>query len=289
MAALATKIRFPVLTDLRIGNAPVRIDEVYPVNLPDLFADEELVITGRYRGAGRGPLSINGRRGGSAETFSPNVEFEDHELDNDYIPKIWASRKVGFLAQRLKLRGRDQETLDQLRETALRYGILSEYTSYLVQEPMEQPLAGRIAGRGAVQSPPPAASVGQSAVEASALQKLRREANTANAVDAASEALADESRVRNENTRTVGGRVFRNQKGTWTDTNKPRSTAMLTIKPFTPAYFALLRALPELESYWKVFTNVQISGRNLSVKLAPDGVSQLSAQEIANAVKEFRN
>lgn len=295
LSVLAAKIRFPVLTDLRLGGMPVRIEEVYPVDLPDLFAQEELVIVGRYRGAGRGPIAVSGRRGGRNETFSANASFAEHELDNDYIPKVWASRKVGYLTQRLKLRGNDRETLDQLRETALRYGILSEYTSYLVQEPMDRPLAGAATGRGAnrqapMSSPPPAssvASVGEAAVQSAVVMRKQREARTAMEADAVGAEMAANST--NANVRMIAGRTFHNVNGTWTDTNGAGSAKLLTVKPFSNAYFALLRALPELEPYWKAFTAVQVSGRNLSVSLAPNGAAELSARQIADAVKEFRN
>lgn len=277
LATLAAKIRFPVLTDLKIGNAPVRIEEVYPVDLPDLFADEELTIVGRYRGAGRGGISIGGRRGGRGETFSTTATFADHELDNDYIPKIWAARKVGYLTQRMRLHGHDRETVEQIKETALRYGILSEFTSYLVQEPMEQRLAAA-----------PAASTGQVAVEAAVAARRQREVRTANDVDALYEARAEAGRGTSSNTRTVGGRVFRNVQGSWIDQSRA-AAKIVTVKPFSKAYFALLRALPEIEVYWKVFTDVQVHGRNLSVKLAPNGASQLTAAQIADVVKAFRN
>ena len=292
VAALATKIRFPVLADLRIANTPVRIEEVYPVELPDLFADEELVIVGRYRGAGRGNVRVTGTRAGRAESFGTTAVFEDHQLDNDYIPKIWAARKVGFLSQRLRLRGQDQETLQELRETALRYGVLSEYTSYLVQEPLDQ-LASQQVGRIAGAPPPSAAATGSAAVATAEVARMRREARTANEVDMAAKVVADavgegsaESRAR---TRTVAGRIFRNEGGTWTDVSQRGSQrTVITVEPFSDAYFALLRALPELESYWKAMTNVLVAGKNVSIKLAPGGTRQLDAARIADIVKRFR-
>ncbi len=128
---LAQKIQRPVLTDLRIVDSPGQLEEVYPAQLPDLFAGEELVIFGRYdgRNAIRAPVTITGRRAGRTESFSTMVVLPAHELNNDFIPKLWASRKVGALSQHIKLNGPNAELLDQLRETALRYGIVSEYTS----------------------------------------------------------------------------------------------------------------------------------------------------------------
>ena len=300
LAALAAKIRFPVLADLRIGNTPVRVEEIYPVDLPDLFAGEELIVVGRYRGAGRGNITVTGRRGGRAESFTTVADFANHRLANDYIPKIWASRKVGYLTQQLKLNGNNPEVLEQLRETALRYGILSEHTSYLVLEPGAQDLAakrptvGRIAGTPpAVQSAPATAGVGarasgQAAVMRSEAARKQMEVSTATAADAASEAAEGDAGRRDG--RTVGGRMFREVNGVWTDAmEQGRKNEVVVIQPFSPAYFAVLRSLPELEIYWKTFTSVVVTGKRVSVKLAQGGASQVSDARLAEITRGFRN
>ena len=297
VGALATKIQFPVLADLRIGNAPVRIDEIYPVDLPDLFAGEELIVVGRYRGNGRGNISLTGRRAGRAETFTTVGDFANHRLANDYIPKIWASRKVGYLTQRLKLHGNNPEVLEQLRETALRYGILSEYTSYLVLEPeaeemmASRPSVGRdqrnaTIGRGAG-SPPPVAtqSTGAGAVTRSEASQKQMQASTLAAADAAS--MVRESDLRAD-TRVAGGRTFRNVGGVWTDILHKAGKNVVVIEPFSAAYFAMLRELPELETYWKTFTSVLVNGEQVSIKLASGGLKQLSAAKVAEISKGFR-
>jgi Ca-activated chloride channel family protein len=295
LGALATKIQFPVLADLRIGNAPVRIEEVYPMDLPDLFAGEELIITGRYRGAGRGNLTVSGQRAGRAESFTTVADFANHRLANDYIPKIWASRKVGYLTQQLKLKGHNQEIVDQLRETALRYGILSEYTSYLVLEPgMEQMASGNgVIGRATGQASPPPVAVapqmasGAGAVMRSEAARKQGEARNLAAADAASEGDMSNERA---DQRSVGGRTFRNINGVWTDAmEQKRKNEVVEIEAFSPAYFAMLRALPELEIYWKTFTSVVVNGRAVNVKLGQTGVKNLGAARIAEIVKGFRN
>lgn len=299
IAALAAKIRFPVLTELRIGRAPVRIEEVYPTELPDLFADEELVVVGRYRGAGRGSLTISGTRAGRPESFTTAAVFEDHQLGNDYIPKLWAARKVGFLSQRLRLHGHDRETLRELRETALRYGVLSEYTSYLVQEPVD--LAGG--------APPPVAmprdervqagaarsgtvqagrASGRAAVVAAEADRVRRESKTIADAEQSAAGFAD-AQSAGSGIRVVAGRTFREVGGTWTDLQQRRGQEIVRIEPFSPAYFALLRALPELEPYWKTFSNVLVTGKRVSVQVGAGGAGQLAAARVADIVERFRN
>ena len=76
----------------------------------------------------------------------------------------------------------------------------------------------------------------------------------------------------------------------WTDAAY-RSGAgdVITIEPFSTAYFALLQALPELEPYWKAFNQVVVNGRSTSIKLQPGGAKQLDAARMAAIVRGFRN
>ncbi|MGH9260245.1 MAG: VWA domain-containing protein, partial [Acidimicrobiales bacterium] len=73
VGALATRIATPVLTDLALhaGNG-LEVYDVQPGSLPDLFAGDELVVFGRYRGEGRGErsLTVTGQRNGRAERFT---------------------------------------------------------------------------------------------------------------------------------------------------------------------------------------------------------------------------
>ncbi|HEX2165631.1 MAG TPA: VIT and VWA domain-containing protein, partial [Longimicrobiales bacterium] len=142
VSTLAAKVRHPVLTDLALEMGDLNVDEIYPRELPDLFAGTELVVFGRYSGDGNVSIDVSGRRGRNAERYSTEARFPERVEANDYIPRLWASRKLGDLDRRIRSaqadgasRNQVQELIDELRETALRYGLLSEYTSYLVQEP----------------------------------------------------------------------------------------------------------------------------------------------------------
>jgi Ca-activated chloride channel family protein len=290
---LAQKIQRPVVTDLRIVNAPGRIEEVYPQQLPDLFAGEELVIFGRYDGRNtvRAPLTISGRRAGRTETFTTNVELPAHEPDNDFIPKLWAARKVGALAQQIKLTGQNPELLEALRQTALRYGIVSEYTSYLVleEDARQQVAVGRIAGNGA---PPPAAApvVGQSAVMKAESMRRAREAKSTADLAALERAEADfaGAGAASAGRRSLAGRVFEMRNGVWMDMAIRTKQAPIGIEPFSNAYFALLRALPELEQVWKVLPNSVTGGNRIAIAVKQGGKKQLSALELQDVVRRFR-
>ena len=279
---LAQKIQRPVLTDLRIVNAPGQMEELYPQQLPDLFAGEELVVFGRYDGRNtvRAPLTITGRRAGRAESFTTNVVLPAHEEGNDFITKLWAARKVGALAQQIKLNGQNPELVEALRQTALRYGIVSEYTSYLVLEEEARPqvAVGRVGGRASTAAPPPAAapSVGQGAVMKAESMRRAREARSAADLAHAEAAMNVAERDAGATRRTIGGRVFELRDNIWTDVAIRTKQAPIEIEPFSNAYFAVLRALPELEPVWKALPSSVTGGNRVSIAVRAGGKRDLS-------------
>jgi Ca-activated chloride channel family protein len=135
VGSLLQKIRHPALVNLRIVDAPVRLIDRQPADLPDLFYGEELVLFGRYRGIGTGDIVLEGERQGRRERFTARADFGSVEHSNQFIPPLWASRRIGELTRTARLEGATPALVEEIRDLGLRYGILTEYTSYLVVEP----------------------------------------------------------------------------------------------------------------------------------------------------------
>ncbi len=300
LGRLVTKISHPVLTDLEIAEAPVRLTELYPQRLPDLFAGEELVLFGRYAGerASRGGdedgtvsgrLVLTGRRAGRTERFEVRVTFPEHQRDNDYIPRLWASRKIGVLTQSIKLNGSNPELEREIRETALRYGLLTEYTSYLVQEPLDmaiRPGVLRDRAMAPMAAPAPAQASGQGAVVAAEQARVNREAKSMATINAAEMEVT--RRAHGPATRHVAGRLFILKDGLWTDLWHADSLRVVRVEPFSDAYFALLDRLPELKPYWSEMRDVLVSGKRASIALDPQGNAALGSAELDRLARDFR-
>src|SRR6059036_1051007 len=90
VGSLATKISSPVLTDVTLRGDGVEFYDLQPERLPDLFAGDELVVFGRYRGEGRGERSVTvvGRRGGREERFSTAARFGGEQARPDYVQQL---------------------------------------------------------------------------------------------------------------------------------------------------------------------------------------------------------
>jgi hypothetical protein len=72
----------------------------------------------------------------------------------------------------------------------------------------------------------------------------------------------------------------------WTDLQHTDSLKVVTVEPFSPAYFELLRQLPELKPVVQRFDKVLVAGREVSIEFAPGGLT--SAAAVTRLVAQFR-
>src|SRR5262249_27835633 len=130
-----SKIKEPVLANPAlkfIGD--IHPTKMYPSPLPDLFKGEQLVLAGRYSGKGDTAFSIEGTVNGRAKKFTYEVNFPDQSSDHEFIPRLWATRRVGYLLDEIRLHGENAELRDEVTELARKYGIVTPYTAYLIME-----------------------------------------------------------------------------------------------------------------------------------------------------------
>jgi len=286
VASLASKIASPVLTDLALRADGLELYDLQPHSLPDLFGGDELVVFGRYRGEGRGERSVTvvGRRGGREERFTTAARFAGEQAGADYVQQLWAARKAGALSSEIRLHGPNPEIVSELKRLALRYGILTEYTSYLVQEP------NVVARPMPLQAPAPQDQAGAEAVQRSRMEKaltgsllLSEVVVTGRAADSLSRGGA----ATENKTRQAAGRVFVWRDSTWTDIAHGDSLRVVSVAAFSDAYFALLRALPELAQAATLEPAVLVAGRHVSIKIGPDGKTTWTDGELERLVREF--
>lgn len=146
ISALAERLAKPVLTDLALEIDALKTDDVYPRKLADLFRGNDIVVLGRYDGSGRHEVRLAGRLNSEPRTFAYEAEFPELARENDFLPRLWASRKIAYLLDEIRLRGQNPELRDEVVRLATRYGIVTPYTAALVLEDERQIAAGARGG-----------------------------------------------------------------------------------------------------------------------------------------------
>lgn len=135
VSSFFAKIKEPVLANPTLAfGGDVRANRLYPSTLPDLFKGEQLVVVGRYSGHGKSAAVIEGTVNGENKKFAQDVAFSESSADSAFIPRLWATRRVGYLLEQIRLHGENAELRDEVTDLARRYGIVTPYTAYLITE-----------------------------------------------------------------------------------------------------------------------------------------------------------
>jgi Ca-activated chloride channel family protein len=161
------KLAKPAMTDLELKVDGVETMAVLPRRLGDLFHGGEILVTGRYAKPGNAVVRLTGKVGGAVREIVEEVRFPETETRSEFLPRLWAVRRVGFLLDQIRLHGgpharvadaspepsdgsriggnfRDprpagvadptNELVDEVVRLAKRFGIVTPYTSYLIVE-----------------------------------------------------------------------------------------------------------------------------------------------------------
>ena len=284
VGAVLGRINAPALTDLRVVSSPVQFLETAPTDLPDLYFGEELVLVGRYRGTGTGAVVIEGQRHGRRERFSTRASFPEHDPDNAFIAPLWAARRVGELTRQIRLEGSSSSLVARIRELGLRYGILTEYTSYLVQEPGQT-----VANRAVEDRIAPAAQSGAEAFRRAERSAELSAAKSIGGIEAAARQDASEGKdLGRLESRRAGGRLFIRRGGIWTDAGYADTLQVVTVAAFSPAYFDLARAIPEFAGCLSVGNDLLVGGKRIGIRVSSTGVSAWKAGELERLTQAFR-
>lgn len=256
IGAFYAKIANPVLSDVKLTFSGITVRDLQPARLPDLFAGTQLLVFGRYQGSGKATLKLSGTLGGKTKTYTYQIDVPAEQTRHDFIPRLWASRKIGVLLEQIRLNGESKELKDEVVRLSKKYGIITPYTSFLVEEPGALPpgpfprrggLGGF--GGGRAKGPPPSIRLRLQPATAKAdravkLSRARlRQAVGQEAVDA-SRRLQDlqQAEVAEDEVltvRQVSGRSFRWEKGAWKDDTATGKLTIIPVKWGSDAYFQL--------------------------------------------------
>ena len=214
------------------------------------------MLLGRYQGGGAKAIKLSGTVGGKPQEFVYETTFAE-TADNGFLPRLWAVRKVAYLLDEIRLRGKNKELEDEIVKLGKQYGIVTPYTSFLVVEDGARPqLAARMreAGEGWARAP----RDGRGAVERSMELRKGQEAAAAPAAtgqsggghrigfgDDEAKDMMELDKATAATIVTIGDKTFyRKADGYLVDSLYDEAThkaKLIEVKPFSDEYFALVK------------------------------------------------
>ena len=311
------KVANPVLADLALDLGAFGAYDVYPKRLGDLFKGSQLVVMGRYRTPKDGTVVLTGSFNGKKQVFEYRGDATKDSKQFDFVPRLWAIRKVGYLLEEIRLRGEKPELREEIVALGKKYGIVTPYTSYLVVEDTPMPVAqnrppppprpdpwmfrgeektaaprgsaGGFSGLGAggggtrgLSPSAPAAAADKAPDDFASAFKGGPAREEAMKKSDGKEGIAMSQAVRkmkeqvesenvSEPVRSASGRTFLYRNGGWVDSEAQSGTAkQLKVKYLSDAYFALLKARPDLKAALALSDRlVIVIGKDKSVIIEP--------------------
>ena len=259
VSAFYRRVKMPVLSDLSLDWGDIIVDQVYPQRIPDLFAGSQLIMLGRYREGGPAKITLKGMVNQEERSYTYEDLSFRKEGGDDFIPRLWATRAVGYYLTQIRLYGEKQEWIDSIVSLSTRYGIITPYTSFLVQEKDIFSTQGREEIISDFEEEMAAAAAepafGEAAVEKAVYQKSLSAAPVGAAVPvnmSVSTGIDGTSKmVRvSEVLKNVGSKTFLLKNDTWIDTTFDRSMKTKKVAFLGEEYFDLISQVPVLGSYF---------------------------------------
>ncbi len=264
------RVNYPVLSDLKLDFGGVETDSMYPRSIGDLFKNSQLVLVGRYKNSvNAATVRLSGKVAGREATFTfANQAFPGERSENQFLPRLWATRRVGYLLEQIRLNGENKELRDEVIALGTRFGIVTPYTSFLVTEdnnrismrdvPAErrrafESMAGGAASASSLpingRSYNPAPKSGEAAVVYSQAEKKMKESDKLESLDDVV-----------SNVRTVGNKTFQLRSDTWIDTEFKDSSALpkVELQFGSDEFFNLIAKEPKLADFFALGKKVTV-------------------------------
>lgn len=272
------KVTYPVLADISLSFEGIKIDDIYPRQLNDLFKGGQVIVFGRYDGSGSKDVTIKGKVNGVERSYTYTFDFPKTSK-NDFLPRLWAGRKVGFLLAEMKRNGPNDETIKEVVDLSKKYGIVTPYTSYLITED-QMPIPG------AQQHFSPMKKMqedlkkedkqgfqGQDSIEKSkARSALEGEANDSELQGMANKYGGGAGKVA-ERLRNVGEKTFYHSKGVWYDStyDAEKDKDIITIKFGSDEFAKLITDNTDIAKYLTLGNVVvKFGGKVYKIEVPPE-------------------
>lgn len=255
-----------MLADLELDLRGVETEFMYPRKLTDLFRGMQMVLIGRYTNSNdlqNSTIVLRGMTGERSRSFTfSDLDFPLRSEENTFLPRLWASRRVGWLIEQIRLNGETKELKDEVVDLGTRFGIVTPYTSYLATD-------GTLANAprdsnqfSALQRAAPAKMRAESGAGA-VRQSVQQNTMQANVSVTADGAANEEDRILIANTNTnqfLGSKNFFNQGNVWTDSeyNSDNKMPEVRLRFASDEYFAVLSKEKELAQYFSLGEEVVV-------------------------------
>lgn len=248
VSSLFNKMNDPVLVDVALNFGDITGKEIAPSKLPDIFRGEHLTIFGRYENYGETIIKLRGSIGSNQQEFAKTVQFKEIENENDFLPTLWATRRIAELVDDAALNGYTDEVQKEIERLSKEYDVVTPYTEFHHRSDgtHRRDLVSNIS-----QAYAPEKGVRQTVSDSETIRNLRYR----------------EQKLLDDGLKHIGRKAFHRQDGVLVDSNYDGVSERKEIEFGSKEYFDLADQSPELAKYLKLGTQMIICHNNVNYEI----------------------
>jgi Ca-activated chloride channel family protein len=265
------KIGEPMLSGVALDFGEVGAYDVYPRDPGDIFRGSQLVVAGRYRKPGPATVRMSGEGSSGATSLYHPVAFSAAGGSNSFVEEIWAGRRIGHLLGELRLKGESDELKQAVIQLSEAYGIVTPYTSYLIEEPAEEGGAMYI-----------------DVVYYGAYDKLSSGEEAVKASEAYAKLVSMDKVQEDRALRVAAGRRFYSIGGTWTEADAKEGLEVITVKFGSAAYFAIVAAAPQLREVFALGEKLAFTVGDYCLAIDEEGLERADHRKVRRILEALK-
>jgi Ca-activated chloride channel homolog len=138
----------PALTSITVDWGGLDVEQMTPSTVPDLFGQQPVFVAGRYRKGGKGVVTVRGRLAGKPYAQRVAVELPTAPTTdsgkNLAVAYLWARRQIADWSDLEAIDpAQKKQTEGSITTTALRYNLMSQYTSFVAVDQVVRNQGGK--------------------------------------------------------------------------------------------------------------------------------------------------
>ncbi|MFA6287957.1 MAG: VIT and VWA domain-containing protein [Opitutaceae bacterium] len=128
-----SKIAYESLHDASFKFTGARVSETTGDLPQKIYRGQQLVIFGRYDGAGKATVTLNAKLTGQDKTYTTTFDFPEVDTDNPEIERLWALAQIEQIELKESIgQMPSNESKDAITSLGVNYQLVTDHTSMIV-------------------------------------------------------------------------------------------------------------------------------------------------------------
>ncbi len=129
-----SRVDRPALGYITIDWGKLDVEQLYPANIPDLWAGQPIRVHGRYTQGGEEEVVIRGQLGKQPYEQKLSIRLPQHESAHEAMATVWARQKVQELMDSMVKLGQTTTLVEEVTQVGLTFRLMTQWTSFVAVE-----------------------------------------------------------------------------------------------------------------------------------------------------------